>query len=571
MASKSRKVIRWAVAVVVIGAFALNFLIGTEGLLSGVGELDHDGATKKLTRLLRDVDSTERFARRATVKLGEKPDLNRTLPDIDQFELVVNPPASANAEVAELFVSTEKSGSGTDGWLVEVARAFNGASQQLSSGKQARVSVRKIASGTGYQFIAAGKYRPQGFSPSNHLWVRMAEAYGVRMEPVSEQLVGNVAGVVMKSEVADRLRTDYGGLDVEAIIDSVVQGSIVMGYTNPFASSTGLNFLVTVLARFGGGNEARMLSSDVVSAFESFQRGVPFVALTTLQMRESVENDGSLDAFVMEHQTFVQAQALRSGYEFVPFGVRHDNPLYAVGELSADQREVLEKFAAFAGDRRWRDLARQYGFDQGVDHDPTFEIPSGDALVRSQQLWKEKKDAGRPIAAVFLCDVSGSMAGARMRGVRQALTLGAEFITPGNSIGMVLFNDRVQVVLPIKPFDLNHKATFMGAVQDMSPGGSTAMYDGIAVSLSMLVEARRANPDVKPVLFVLTDGATNVGHEFSDMRRIIQGLGIPIYTIGYEAQIDELKRLSATVEAASLNADVDRIEYMIGSLLNAQM
>jgi Ca-activated chloride channel family protein len=569
---KPRTLFRVLLLVAVVGAVAANFLVGSDGLPFGLGKLDYDSASKKLARVLKEVDSSEQFVRRrASVTLGEKSDLNRTLPDIGQFPLVVNPRGASTSVVVELFVSTEKSGDGTDGWLVEVARAFNQSGQRLSDGRMAKVRVRKIASGTGYQFIASGKYRPQGFSPSNHLWVRMAEAYGVPTEPVRERLVGNVAGVVMKSEIAERLRSAYGELDVEGIIDSVVQGTMVMGYTNPFASSTGLNFLVSVLARFSGGNEARMLSPDVVSAFESFQRGVPFVALTTLQMRESVENDGSLDAFVMEYQTFAQARALQSGYEFVPFGIRHDNPLYAIGDLGAQEREALEAFASFSEGSRWRSLARQYGFDADVEHEPAFDIPSGDSLVRAQQVWKEKKDAGRPIAAVFLCDVSGSMAGARVRGVRQALTLGADFITPSNAIGMVLFDQKVRIVLPIKPFDLNHKAAFLGAVQGMAPGGSTAMYDGIAVALSMLVEARRANPEVKPVLFVLTDGATNVGHDFADVRRIIEGLGIPIYTIGYEAQIDELRRLSATVEAASLNADVERIDFMIGSLLNAQM
>ena len=38
-----------------------------------------------------------------------------------------------------------------------------------------------------------------------------------------------------------------------------------MGYTDPFASSTGLNFLVTVLQSFANGEETRMLSPDVVS------------------------------------------------------------------------------------------------------------------------------------------------------------------------------------------------------------------------------------------------------------------------------------------------------------------
>ena len=31
-----------------------------------------------------------------------------------------------------------------------------------------------------------------------------------------------------------------------------------------------------------------MLAPEVVSAFEQFQKGVPFVAVTTMQMRDSV-------------------------------------------------------------------------------------------------------------------------------------------------------------------------------------------------------------------------------------------------------------------------------------------
>ena len=97
--------------------------------------------------------------------------------------------------------------------------------------------------------------------------------------------------------------------------------------------------------------------------FEQFQRQVPFVALTTLQMRDSVENDtGTLDTFVMEWQTFSNTESLQSGYQFIPFGARHDNPLYAVGELSAAQSETLAAFAAFA-QPEYQELAGEYGFD----------------------------------------------------------------------------------------------------------------------------------------------------------------------------------------------------------------
>lgn len=556
------------IAVIALAVVFINF---GDQILQG-SDLSREDAEAKLVKLARKVNGREAFVRtRAQIQLGKKADLAETLPEIRKFRLVVNPPVAANDVSVEIFVSTEKSGSGTDGWMVEVANEFNARNMRLASGKLARIKIRKIASGTGYQFIASGKYTPEGFSPSNHLWVRMAEAHRVRMTPIRERLVGNIAGIVMKSESAERITQGYGSLDVKNLIDAVVQGNLVMGYTNPFASSTGLNFLVTVLATFSDGDQSRMLSPEVVSAFEGFQRGVPFVALTTLQMRDSVATDGSLDAFVMEYQTFVKTKALSSGYEFIPFGIPHDNPLYAVGDVSPEVKEALEKFAAFAESGRFPRLAASYGFNPELDYSAPFEVPAGDVLVSAQRLWKEKKDAGRPIAAVFLCDVSGSMRGTRLRGVKEALLQGSEFITPGNSIGMVLFNTEVITVLPIKNFDLNHKAAFYAAVKAMDAGGGTAMYDGVAVALAMLAEERKRNPQVKPLLFVLTDGKTNEGMGFSEMARVIKGMGIPVYTIGYEADLEELARLSSLVEAASLNADQGEIRYKIGTLLNAQM
>ncbi|GBC63934.1 VWA domain-containing protein [Desulfonema ishimotonii] len=560
------------VCLLVAAGYAVWHFVRDETGRGGKRVMGYEKAVKKLDGLVSRIDWSENFVRRrAKVRLGKAQDLKETLPPIDRFEAVVSPVPSGDDVVAEIFTSTEKSGTGTDGIMVRIARDFNAGNLRLKDGRRVRVIIRKIASGTGYQFIASGKYRPDAFSPSSMLWVEMTAAHGVTMTPVRERMFGNIAGVVMKAGVADRLRSVYGGTDIRTLIDAVVQGNLVMGYTNPFASSTGLNFLITVLSTFAGGNPDLMLSPEVVSSFESFQRGVPFVALTTLQMRDSVENDGALEAFVMEYQTFANTPALRSGYEFIPFGIRHDNPLYAVGEIGPEKREVLNMFASFAGGEKYRVLAGKYGFDPEMPYQPAVPLPPGSTLVRAQKIWKDKKDAGRPIAAIFLCDVSGSMRGTRLNHLKKALIQGSEFIAPGNAIGVVLFNHRVSVVLPVKPFDLSQKAAFQAAVEDMVADGKTAMYDGVAVSLSMLAEARRKNPDVKPMLFVLTDGETNVGLVLENMSPIIEGLNMPIYTIGYEADIGELGKLSSLVEAASLNAGEAEIEYKIGSLLNAQM
>jgi Ca-activated chloride channel family protein len=533
-----------------------------------VEPLDQAEAEQRLEELVDEIGWQDTpVTRRASVSLDTQ-DLAETLPDIDIFPIVGSPRPGGNQVVAEIFVSTEKSGEGTDGWMVDVAESFNGSGQTLSDGSGAQVAIRRIASGTGYQFIAAGRDLPAGFSPSNHLWIEMAKVHR-SMTSVREQLVPNVAGLVMKSETVEELAAKYGTLDAATLIEAVVAGDVVMGYTNPFASSTGLNFLLSVLDDFADGDEDRLLAPDVASVFETFQENVPFVALTTLQIRESVENEsGTLDAFVMEYQTYVNTDSLRSGFEFIPFGINHDNPLYAVEGASAQELEVLELFAAHADRQEFRDRAADLGFEP-PEYDSTVAIPSGQTLIEAQQLWKDKKDAGRPVYAVFVTDVSGSMAGTRILAVSTALESALGFISPSSSVGMVEFSDVTRKRLDIALFDLNQQGRFAAAIEEMNANGGTAMYDGILVGLSMLVDARDADPNVKPLLFVLTDGETLDGLNFDDAAPVIAGLGIPVYTVGFEADLDELARLSSLVEAASINATEDDVEFKMASLFNA--
>ena len=566
------KALKVIVPVVVLAAAAAFFAVPELRGLLGPGEMSYQDASAEIAAMAEDIRPAEAWVKHRKQLPGlQKKDLTATLPEITEFPLVVRPAAGNTATVAEIFVSSEKSGQNADGWMREAALAFNRSGATTSGGKRSQVAIRKIASGTGYQFIAAGKHVPDGFSPSNHLWIEMARAHSVPTQVISEKLLANAAGIVMKSEVAKRLRERYQTLDIPNLLDAVVQGELVMGYTNPFASSTGLNFLVTVLSQFAAGDAEKLLDASVVSAFESFQRGVPFVALTTLQMRESVQNDGSLDAFVMEHQTFARTPELASGYEFLPFGIVHDNPLYAVGNISSEKLEVLQQFGKYLSGSQWTQKATQFGFNQGPQHKNSYVMPAGAQLIQAQKLWKEKKDSGRPVMAVFLCDVSGSMRGQRLAGLKAALRDGSDFISPDNSIGLVAFSNEVSKLLPIKKFSINHKATFHAAVDTMSAGGNTAMYDGVAVALDMLVSAHASQPQSKPILFVLSDGETNRGLNFAELQGAVSGLQIPVYTIGYEANLAELGRLSSLVEAATINADAGEIRFKIGALLNAQM
>ncbi len=192
-------------------------------------------------------------------------------------------------------------------------------------------------------------------------------------------------------------------------------------------------------------------------------------------------------------------------------------------------------------------------------------------MIAAQKIWKEKKSGGEPIVAVFVCDVSGSMEGSRLNAVMDSLTEGSDFISPQNSIGLVIFNTEVRTALEIGKFDTLQKGAMLFAVEQMRAGGGTAMYDAIAAGLQMLVDARREEPDSRAMMFVLTDGESNKGLSFEQLKPVIRALGIPIYTVGYEADLDELKRVSTIVEATSIKADVNKIGYTIGAMLNTQM
>ncbi|MGL4799405.1 MAG: vWA domain-containing protein, partial [Cellulosilyticaceae bacterium] len=408
---------------------------------------------------------------------------------------------------------------------------------------------------------------PDAYTPSNALWGEMLKAQGIPCALLEEKMLGNTAGILMSKTTQETLKAKYGTVDIKTIAQAVAENEIAMGYTNPFASSTGLNFLLSTLHSFDSKN---ILSDEAIAGFESFQANIPFVAYTTMQMRESAET-GLLDAFILEYQTYINSPDLRRDYLFIPFGIAHDSPLYATGQLSAEKEGILEAFVAFSKDTKYQKLATEYGFNGMQDTQGEKLEVAGDMIQSAQRLWKEKKDSNRSISAVFVADVSGSMEGAPIQKLKESLLNGMQYIDKEHSVGLVTYSDQVYVNLPINKFDINHRSYFAGAVTDLSAGGGTATYDGIIVATKMLIEEKINNPNAKLMLFVLSDGETNSGHDLDEIEGILKAFSIPVYTIGYNANIEALSRISNINEAASINADSEDVVYQLASLFNAQM
>ena len=524
--------------------------------------ISKENATGKLKKICKDININEVEPRKAPIDLGVK-DVKDTIPNIDKYPAKVE---NTTDSYIEIFSTGEKAGNGKDGWLIDVANNFNESKFEIN-GKIISVKVREIASGLGMDYIISEKYLPDAYSPSNELWGEMIKANGKTIELCDDRMVGNVAGILISKEKYDELIKKYGAINLKNITQAVANGEINMGYTNPFASATGLNFLVSTLATFDSSNP---LSEKAIDGFNEFQNNIPLIAYTTLQLRNSAES-GILDGFIMEYQTYINSPELKTNYIFTPFGYRHDSPLYSVGNLSNEKKEILNKFIEFYKQDKYQELAVKDGFNALEDYKCEIENLDGNTILQAQKLWKENKNGDKPIVAVFVADVSGSMEGEPLNELKKSLLNGSRYIGEENSIGLVTYSNDVNINLPIEKFDLNQRSLFTGAVQDMDASGGTATFDAIAVAVQMLLDEKEKNPDAKLMLFVLSDGETNIGHSLDDLREILESVKIPVHTIGYNANIEALENISRINEATSINADSYDVIYKLGSLFNAEM
>ena len=528
-----------------------------------IKEMSDQDAQKSMDKLLKKVKIHQAEKVKGTVDYSDNAAAN--LPNIEtKYPLTVTGDGDVDIEI---FSTSEKAGKGVNGWLNDTAEDFNSQHIRLKNGDIASVSIRSIPSGASSDYICNNVYIPQAYTPSNTLFGELAMQNGADLTLVEEQLVSNTAGIAISRTAKSNVESKYGSITFETVIDAVLDGELQMGYTYPYTSATGLNFLVNSLQYF---DSSDMLSADSINKFQQLQKGIPFVCYTTDQMVNAMQS-GTLQAGVTEYQAYVNSPVLKSSYEFIPFGYKHSNPLYSVGELNSDQQEALDAFVEFAMSSDRQAKAKENGFNQELNFNYNTKKISGADIISAQRLWKEEKDSGTPTIALFIADVSGSMNGDPINRLKQSLVEASKNIKTDNYVGLISYSDDVKVNLPISQFDLEQRSYFAGAVENMRAGGNTSTYDALVVGIKMVNEMKETMPEAKTMIFVLSDGMCNRGANYGDAANLVEHYGIPIYTIGYNEEIDSLKSLSSINEAVYIDADSDDVVYELSALFNAQM
>lgn len=556
-----------------IAAFLLAVLLSA-GILSGCddgrggdhGGLSAEQAEDTLEALLTKVTVTQVPAE-LDLEGTDVNDLSAELPEIENYPCSVVGNAALNIEI---MASTEKgvraqSGKNIDGWLVDAAERFNQEGFTVE-GKSVSVSIRPVASGMASDYIVSGKYVPAGFTPSNTLWAGLIEGKSGPLTVVAERMAGNTAGILMSQRRYDDFVESHGAVTLETVAEAVLAQELLLGYTNPYTSSTGLNMLYHMLSTF---DPADPLSDTAKSKLEAMQKNIPSTSFTTTQMREIAEK-GVIDAMVMEYQSYINIDSLKD-YVFTPFGLRHDNPLYATEAAGPEEQAVLARFAEYCQTAPIQKLAEEVGFNTMDDYGGSGLSVDGEMLRAAQAVWKEKKDAGQPVVAVFVTDISGSMDGTPITELKSSLLNASQYIGEENYVGLVSYNSDVYVNLPVEQFSNVQRAGFNGAVKGLTALGGTATYDAVLVAADMLLKKKEEIPNAKLMMFLLSDGEQIDGYNYGKVAPVVEGLHIPVHTICYGVEIEEMKELSQLNEASNIQASPEDVVYNLKNMFNAQM
>lgn len=558
---------------------ALILLTGCEAIPNDirasekVDALSVTEARKELDSLLTKVTSNEITNPQLDIYTDEISEA-AALADIETFDTPVRGNGKINIEIA---TATEFSSEAPDDWLVAIAKNFNRKNNEIN-GKSVSITIRAITSGEILTYTKAGIYQPQAAVFSSEAWVRMSEASGLGIDVVEKRIAGNTAGILISKEASNEVSEKYGETNFSTVIQATQDGMLDFGYPNPYTSSTGLNGLTAMLSLF---DPANPLSAKASDALAEYQKTAPPVAYNTAVLRNQAKK-GIIDTMLMEEQAYINTPEL-SDYVYIPFGIRHDHPICTFGWDTQEQKDAVKLFAEYCLNDSNQKLATDKGFNRHNDYVGETGL-TGQQYLTAQSLWKQNKNGGRPIAAVFIADVSGSMKGEPLAALKDSVIATLPYIGSESCVGLISYSSDVTVNLSmleknesgkavgLKAFDDKQRAYFSGEVKNLRSKDSTATYDAVLVGLDMLNQAQAINPDAIPLIILLTDGESTTGYTLSRITNIVEGMRVPIYCIAYNYKDNgSLEELSSINEASTVKAGSDNIVNQLRNLFNTQL
>jgi Ca-activated chloride channel homolog len=175
-------------------------------------------------------------------------------------------------------------------------------------------------------------------------------------------------------------------------------------------------------------------------------------------------------------------------------------------------------------------------------------------VILSVSLSHEVSYARLPLNLCLVLDHSTSMRGVRLQHVREATRQIIEKIKPEDTLSLVVFNDRAEVLLPAhKNFD---KAVAKSVVSAIQPSGGTEVLQGLTAGMKEVLQGK--GPTSLNHIILLTDGHT-YGDERDclDMARWAGENQISISTMGIGEDWNEVLLDDVAIRSGGTSVYID--------------
>jgi Ca-activated chloride channel family protein len=176
-----------------------------------------------------------------------------------------------------------------------------------------------------------------------------------------------------------------------------------------------------------------------------------------------------------------------------------------------------------------------------------------------------------PLNFAIVLDHSGSMRGAKLKNVKEAVKMVIDRLEPSDYISVVIFDDTAQVIIPSMP--ANDPTGMKAAIDRIPDAGGTTMSLGMTQGLG---ELRRWNiPNAVKRMILLTDGVTYGDTDrCRQLAREAAASGVSIYPLGIgtdwdEGLLDDVGQLSGGQPAEFIRTPSDAMNIFQQQLQSA--
>ena len=377
-----------------------------------------------------------------------------------------------------------------------------------------------VASGDAETAIARGRLQPVAWSPASSLWGRLLnfEADRALVADENPSIARTPLVIAMWEPMTQALGYPKKPLGFDDILRLARSnqgwaaygrpefGRFKLVHTNPDFSTAGLSAVVAEYYAATGKREG-LRPADITgkarATVRDIERSIVHYGDTTLFISDEMRKRGPgyASAVAMEEATLVDFNRRRgSRPKLVAIYPKEgtfysDNPFIVLdGDwVSAEQKEGAQAFQRFLAEKLTPEVTARAGFrpadldaGRGAAADRrerrrsqaaqrVLGLPEPRVLAQLKRSWRADR---KPASVLLVLDTSGSMAEEnRLENAKQGLRAFLKEAAPQDRIGLTIFNDRVEPLIPVGAARRRTGRSCADTVDRLIAEGGTAVYD----------------------------------------------------------------------------------------------